>query len=102
MKQFAIMALVSFETEVYVEAENLPEAMEKLARGEDIYRYDGKFDNSLASVTWDAGIDVKYSALDFIKPQVWCEKAQDFVPCNVVMFPVKEEVTDDEMEFEAE
>lgn len=90
MEQFAIMCIVSFETEVYVDAENLPQAMEKLARGEiNDYR------------TIDVLEDGRITPLDFIKPQVW--DGEDFVPCNVIMFPVKEEVRDDDVaEFEGE
>jgi len=88
MKEFAIMCLVSFETEVYVAAENLPKAMEKLARGE-VAGY---------NTDWP---EEKFTPLEFINPQVWCETEQDYVPCNVIMFPVKEE-TSDEMEFEAD
>jgi hypothetical protein len=84
MKEFAIMCTVSFETEVYVDAENLPEAMEKLSRGEISH---------LA-----ATFHQKFVPLDFIKPQVWDEEAGDFVPCNIVMFPVKDEVIDFEGE----
>ena len=83
MKQFAIMCTVSFETEVYVDAENLPEAMEKLAQS-DIVSYNG-----------DDYVE-KFTPLDFIKPQVWDESAGDYVPCNVVMFPVKGEVFEGE------
>jgi hypothetical protein len=79
MKEFAIMCLVSFETEVYVDAENLPEAMEKLAAG-DIVTYESVQEN--------------FTPLDFIKPQVWDEEKEDYVPCNVIMFPVKDEVAD--------
>jgi len=86
MKTFAIMCHVAFETEVYVDAENLPEAMEKLARNE-INTYD------LSEETKE-----KFTPLDFIKPQVWSEEAGDYVPCNVIMFPVKEEVIDFEGE----
>lgn len=85
MRQFAIMCTVSFETEVYVDAENLPEAMEKLARG-DIVSYNG-----------DDYVE-KFIPLDFIKPQVWDDDKRDYVPCNVVMFPVKEEIVDFEGE----
>lgn len=84
MKQFAIMCIVSFETEVYVDAENLPEAMEKLRCG-DI-------------VTYDNDYKANFVPLDFIKPQVWDDEKDDYVPCNVVMFPVKEEVVDFEGE----
>ncbi len=87
MQTFAIMARVSFETEVYVDAHNLPEAMEKLANGVDTSHGD----------PYDQGVAIKYEALDFIKPQVWSEELDDYVPCNVVMFPVK-----DEVEFEEE
>lgn len=87
MNQFAIMCVVSFETEVYVDAENLPQAMEKLARG-NIHSYMDEYEE-------------KFTPLDFIKPQVWDEEAGDYVPCNVVMFPVKDEVRDDDVaEFE--
>jgi hypothetical protein len=89
MNTYAIMVKVSFETEVYVDAHNLPEAMEKLAQGKNIGYIDG--------VYIDNDIKVKYEALDFIKPQVWSEELQDYVPCNVIMFPVK-----DEVEFEEE
>ena len=84
MKQFAIMCLVSFETEVYVDAENLPEAMEKLSRGEISH---------LA-----ATFHQKFVPLDFIQPQVWDEEIDRYVPCNVIMFPVKDEVLDFEGE----
>lgn len=90
MQQFAIMCVVSFETEVYVDAENLPEAMETLKEGFGLATYEKMGD-----------YEEKFTPLDFIKPQVWCKEAQDYVPCNVVMFPVKEEITD-EMEFEGE
>jgi hypothetical protein len=83
MQTFAIMARVSFETEVYVDAHNLPEAMEKLAQG-DI-------------TTYNDNVTFKYDALDFVKPQVWSDELQDYIPCNVIMFPVK-----DEVEFEEE
>ena len=83
MQQFAIMCVVSFETEVYVDAENLPEAMEKLAAG-DVVTYES--------------MQEKFTPLDFIKPQVWDDEAGDYVPCNVIMFPIKEEIVD----FEAE
>lgn len=82
MQQFAIMCNVSFVTEVYVDAENLPEAMEKLACG-DIVTYES--------------VQETFDPLDFVKPQVWDEEKEDYVPCNVVMFPVK-----DEVEFEEE
>ena len=82
MQQFAIMCNVSFVTEVYVDAENLPEAMEKLACG-DIVTYES--------------VQETFNPLDFIKPQVWDDEKGDYVPCNVVMFPVK-----DEVEFEGE
>ena len=82
MQQFAIMCVVSYETEVYVDAENLPEAMYKLALGD--------------VVTYNNDPEPKFTPLDFIKPQVWDEEAGDYVPCNVVMFPVKE------IEFEGE
>ena len=83
MKQFAIMCVVSFETEVYVDAENLPQAMEKLARA-DIVTYES--------------VQETFTPLVFIKPQVWDDEKDDYVPCNVVMFPVKEEVVDFEGE----
>ena len=85
MQTFAIMCNVSFETEVYVDAENLPEAMEKLARNE-INTYD------LSEETGE-----RFTPLDFIKPQVWSDELQDYIPCNVIRFPVK-----DEVEFEEE
>jgi hypothetical protein len=84
MKEFAIMCTVSFETEVYVDAENLPEAMEKLAVG--------KISHLAAT------FHQKFTPLDFIKPQVWDEEAGGFVPCNVIMFPVKDEVVDFEVD----
>jgi hypothetical protein len=77
------MARVSFEAEVYVYAHNLPEALEKLARGD--------------VVAHTTDMEPKYEALDFIKPQVWSVELDDYVPCNVIMFPVK-----DEVEFEEE
>lgn len=84
MRQFAIMCTVSFETEVYVDAENLPEAMEKLAQG--------KISHLAAT------FDQKFTPLDFIKPQVWSDELQDYIPCNVIMFPVKDEVADFDLE----
>ena len=89
MNTYAIMVKVSFETEVYVDAHNLPEAMEKLAQGSNIRYIEG--------VVIDDDIKIKCEALDFIKPQVWHEELDDYVPCNVIMFPVK-----DEVEFEEE
>ena len=90
MKTFAIMCTVSFETEVYVDAENLPEAMARLAKEGVCNELQGEYLP-----------EVKFTPLDFIKPQVWEEDAGDYVPCNVIMFPVKEEVRDD-AEFEVE
>lgn len=83
MQTFAIMCKVTYETEVYVDAESLPEAYELLAKGEE--------------VTEASRDNLKYEPLDFIKPQVWSEEVQDYIPCNVIRFPVK-----DEMEFEEE
>jgi hypothetical protein len=88
MNTYAIMARVSFETEVYVDAHNLPEAMEKLANGVDSSHED----------PYDQGVTIKYEALDFVKPQVWDEEKRNYVPCNVIMFPVKDEVLDFEGE----
>ena len=82
MQQFAIMARVSFEAEVYVDAHNLPEALEKLARGD--------------VVAHTTDMEPKYEPLDFIKPQVWSEELDDYVPCNVIMFPIKDEVFENE------
>lgn len=83
MQTFAIMCKVTYETEVYVDAENLLEAYEVLAKGE--------------AVTEASRDNQKYEPLDFIKPQVWSEELEDYIPCNVVRFPVK-----DKMEFENE
>lgn len=82
MQTFAIMCKVSYETEVYVDAENLLEAYELLSKGK------------INSFEW---VKEKYTPLDFIKPQVWSDELQDYIPCNVVRFPVK-----DEVEFEDE
>ena len=83
MQTFAIMCKVTYETEVYVDAENLLEAYQVLA--------DAK------AVTEASRDNLKYEPLDFIKPQIWSDELQDYIPCNVVRFPVK-----DEMEFEEE
>lgn len=76
MKTFAVMVTVSFEDEVYIQAENLPEAMEKLQGGE-VFCDGEKHDFS----TWDerVGAKVTYTPLDFIKPQVWSDEAGDFI-----------------------
>lgn len=87
MQTFAIMCKVTYETEVYVDAENLLEAYERLAKGEEEH---------LDSLEWFRE-NQKYEPLDFIKPQIWSEELQDYIPCNVVRFPVK-----DEIEFEEE
>jgi hypothetical protein len=83
MQTFAIMCKVTYETEVYVDAENLLEAYEFLAKGE--------------AVTEASRDNLKCEPLDFIKPQVWSDELQDYIPCNVIRFPVK-----DEVEFEEE
>lgn len=88
MPSFAIMCNVSFETEVYVDADNLPEAMEKLSRSED-----WAYDDPIA-------LEQKFTPLAFIKPQVWDAEVDDYVPCNVIMFPVKEDSGEDAAEFE--
>lgn len=85
MQTFAIMCKVTYETEVYVDAENLLEAYEALA------------DKTPVDATEASQGNLKYEPLDFIKPQVWSEELQDYIPCNVIRFPVK-----DEMEFEEE
>lgn len=86
MQTFAIMCKVTYETEVYVDAENLLEAYEALNGKDDQIPVEACRDN------------LKYEPLDFIKPQVWSDELQDYIPCNVIRFPVKDEI----VEFEEE
>lgn len=92
MTEFAIMCNVSFDTEVYVEADSLPEAMEKIAAGDYLSYLEPWLEDSITQ---------KIAPLEFIKPQVWDDEKSEYVPCNVVMFPVKDEV-DNEIDFEGE
>ena len=86
MQTFAIMCKVAYETEVYVDAENLLEAYRALAEGE------------YAGVTEAECGSLKYEPLDFIKPQVWSDELQDYIPCNVIRFPVKDEIVEFDLE----